>query len=1002
MSGHVFTPKLIRASAGTGKTYALSSRFIELLTGGEQPGRILATTFTRKAAGEIQDRVLQRLADAVDAGEPDAKGVLGRLVSQLHRLNICTLDSFFIRAAGSFSLDLGLPPAWRIVDPVTDERLAAEAVDAMLEDDGPQRIIDLIRLLNPGELRRSVHEQIMGVVRDLHTTYRRQPDERAWCWQQAGPKLAVEDLRAALDVLVEIDVPRTRKGEPNKNWLKAKQKAIAAANAQDWEAFVGAGIASKIIAGEEMFSRCEIDAEMHETFEPLIIHACAALTEFHARRTRAMYELLRAFDHHYDTLKRAAGAMRFDDVTEKLAAAAGDIELRNLFYRLDGRLAHLLLDEFQDTSYPQWRVLEPIAAEILDIAGQDRSFFCVGDVKQAIYGWRGGMAEIFDTLEVRWPQLDVDTMDMTRRCRPAIVDTVNDVFESLASNLAARDFADAARQWGDRFNEHTSLHEQPAGHVRCEVGPEDADKPAMLNFAADRIAELVEQYPGRSIGVLVRTNKAVARLIYELRQPPRGVNASEEGGNPVTDSKAVSVILSLLHMADHPGDTAARYHVQRSPLGVIVGLRDFESDANAERVARDVRARLMHEGYGAALDHWTRRLAPACSPRDRLRLGQLVELAHQYEADATVRPTDFIRFVEAQHVADASAAADVRVMTVHQAKGLQFDIVVLPELDTKLGLSSQTPLVELRDPTDPLRPPIHISRYPNETMRALSEQLELMHMQTAGQTMRGNLCVLYVAMTRARYALHMLIQPDARIGDKLPARLDGLLRGALAPEKSADPDAILYEHGDPDWHDHVESEPAAARDQTPVTLEPKLAKSDRRRMLSRRSPSQLEGGPRIDLARLLTLDAGGGRQYGTTLHEQLAAIHWLDDTPLDDDLQRVLEPEPIAAALRRDRYPADADVSVHCEQPFAVRLDDELLTGYIDRLVLTREGDRITAAEVIDYKTDRTDDVDALAEHYRPQLEAYRRAVARMYGLDDAAITTRLLFLSPGQAVDVG
>src|SRR5438105_1461110 len=119
-----FDPVLIRASAGTGKTFVLSHRFIALLAAGESPRRILATTFTRKAAGEIQARVLQRLAGAA-MGDPrvlkeladngtgqidraKAGELLRRIARELSLLNICTLDSFFMRVARGFGLELGL------------------------------------------------------------------------------------------------------------------------------------------------------------------------------------------------------------------------------------------------------------------------------------------------------------------------------------------------------------------------------------------------------------------------------------------------------------------------------------------------------------------------------------------------------------------------------------------------------------------------------------------------------------------------------------------------------------------------------------------------------------------------------------------------------------------------------------------------------------------------------------------------------------------------------
>ena len=122
--------ELVLASAGSGKTYHLSSRILGLLAMGAPPGEVLATTFTRKAAGEILERLLVRLAEG--ASDPakarelgrdahasltrpeECRGLLGRLLTDLHQMNVGTLDAFFVRVARSFYLELGLPPRWTI------------------------------------------------------------------------------------------------------------------------------------------------------------------------------------------------------------------------------------------------------------------------------------------------------------------------------------------------------------------------------------------------------------------------------------------------------------------------------------------------------------------------------------------------------------------------------------------------------------------------------------------------------------------------------------------------------------------------------------------------------------------------------------------------------------------------------------------------------------------------------------------------------------------------
>ena len=193
----VVTPlprELVLASAGSGKTYHLSSRIIELLALGAPPGEVLASTFTRKAAGEILDRVLLRLAEgaahadkARELGEhahaslvdPAAcRALLGRLVRDLHQMNVGTLDAFFIRVARSFFQELGLAPGWTIADKPMEDRLRTEAVHAALAGVDRAEFADILRMLNRGGASRNVHDDLVQKVDDL-VRIRRQLDPDA-------------------------------------------------------------------------------------------------------------------------------------------------------------------------------------------------------------------------------------------------------------------------------------------------------------------------------------------------------------------------------------------------------------------------------------------------------------------------------------------------------------------------------------------------------------------------------------------------------------------------------------------------------------------------------------------------------------------------------------------------------------------------------------------------------------------------------------------------------
>ena len=210
------------------------------------------------------------------------------------------------------------------------------------------------------------------------------------------------------------------------------------------------------------------------------------------------------------------------------------------------------------------------------------------------------------------------------------------------------------------------------------------------------------------------------RLIFELRSRHH-LLASEEGGNPLTDSVAVQLILSLLKIVDHPGDSAARYHVAGSPLGELVGYQQHEDDDAALRLALRIRDNLFSIGYGRVVYGWVQGLAAFCDQRELSRLMQLVELAYSYEPQATLRTDHFVAMVQQKKVEDP-AAADVRVMTVHQAKGLQFDIVVLPELDVNLKSQPRQVVVGRPRPTDPIN---IVCRYASESVqRLLPENLQ--------------------------------------------------------------------------------------------------------------------------------------------------------------------------------------------------------------------------------------------------------------------------------------
>ncbi|MEX2216134.1 MAG: UvrD-helicase domain-containing protein [Phycisphaeraceae bacterium] len=1080
---------VIRASAGSGKTYQLSNRYLDLLNHGASPQQILATTFTRKAAGEILERVLRRLAEAAsdaahakklgedwhDAAfdQPKAGRLLADLCRSLHHVNISTIDSFFNRIANCFSHELGLPPQPQIVaeDDALAVRLRAEAIEAVLGDDDTQTLVDLLRRLHHDAAQRRITDAIDDIVKGLYNTYRETKEEN-WNALVTPPTLDDAQLTEAIALLETL-----ADDAEHKTFARAIHAARENALAGDWAAFLGKGLAAKIIEDpvSPVFNRKPVPAPAIAVYSTLIEHARGVLLGNVAAQTRATYDLLRRFDVHYTRLRLAQRVLLFSDLPHKLARElplSDDGLLTEIHYRLDAVVRHLLLDEFQDTSFEQWKVLRPFAEEITRQCTDFRTFFCVGDVKQAIYAWRGGRAELFDRIESDL-ELSADArvaMNVSFRSSQVVLDAVGKVFTNLGDNRGWKDDygeVEQAAQWAAQFEEHVAKKDLPgyvelitstagpatqddAGDTAWRTEEDDEEEstaaPGHVEFVARRIAEWNAKAPGRSIGVLVARNAVVQQIVFALRR--LGVDASAEGAGSLTGDPAVDVILSALRLADHPGHTAAAFHVLNSPLGAVLNLRSIHAHDCAP-VSETIRRALLSDGYATVLTSWARAIAPWCDVRSGQRLAQLVDLADDVEKDLTLRTRDFVQYIETVSV-QTPASTPVRVMTVHRAKGLEFDIVVLPELGKKAGfVRNDATCVDRDDATDAIRA---VYRATNKATRALSPALEEAYRQERARRLRDDLCGLYVAMTRAKQALHMIVEPVKLKKNGEPSTKGvsdqsyaALLRGALTEPDAKESDAggeclYVHDHSDANWHAKLKdagSDAAADKTEKPPASDAAwkitLATSERpsRRTLRQVAPSGLHQSSRVNVADLLALQVDQGRQHGTLMHAWFEAIEWLDAgaKPDDDALGRIaakvcgagveaawvdakikqframLAKPGVRAALSQPTLAADESIALWRERAFTVRRGGDLMRGVFDRVIVIEAGGRTVRAELIDFKTDRVEPNEAniprIVEQYRPQMEAYRDALAAMLALDARKVTCSLLLLACGKRIEV-
>jgi hypothetical protein len=291
--------------------------------------------------------------------------------------------------------------------------------------------------------------------------------------------------------------------------------------------------------------------------------------------------------------------------------------------------------------------------------------------------------------------------------------------------------------------------------------------------------------------------------------------------------------------------------------------------------------------------------------------------------------------------------------------------------------------------------------------------------------------------------LFVLGPKGEKFGDK--GQWHQILVQTLAPNAAPVGDAILFEKGDRDWHQRLPAAPVVP--QTPATPPQRLisfasGENVRRRGLEHIAPSRREGKGLVPLGRLFHPSPGTGTVAGTIYHAWFESIEWLDDgDPTDaalqaiaqnlsadlplkslDDMDRLLanfrvwlEKPAIRLVLLRSNYVSRAGYGdsappitprVERERRFMVIDNGKFLNGSLDRIVWHYKGERIIAADVLDFKTDHIQPTDEAAlaartEHYRPQMEIYRQAVARMANLPPERIATRLVFTNAERVVDV-
>ena len=1024
------TNQRLIANAGSGKTYALTTRMIQLLAQGVEPSKIAALTFTRKSAGEFLSAVFKRLAEAVqdpkkladlqredgldDLDAARCRAILAMLALQIGRLGMGTIDSLFARIARAFPLESGLAEDFAMAGEAEILSAHERTLAALFANESAASLsdfIDLLRRISRTHGERDVFKNLLGETKNLHEKFLATPRETAWgdaaaIWEAGCTILnSNNDLRACVfgfRAQMQITSPDLSDEHRGKwmSWLDETASwtsgTMSSASLKEFfrklqslkdEAKTG----RQIIAngqGSPKHGRIYFDDDLLVLRQRIIDGILKLEFESLLQRSRSLHALMQKFEKSYAPLVRSAGLVTFGDITDSLARKAGDEAWRlSAGYRIDQKFDHWLLDEFQDTSRPQWKILWTFIEEILSNSEGNRSFFYVGDTKQAIYSWRGGdpnlFFEIFDKINKKGYFIeDAPPLNESYRSCQAILDFVNKVFGDLGPVKTALEIPDeAATKWASAWTEHIVSPKtcKIDGYAEWVSIPKNAGDDEEEGDAPDRkileIMHMTEPWKrGLSCAVLKRDNKGVTALASLLQS--KNIPVAVEGKtNPCVDNPLGAAFIAALRLCASPNDTIAAAVVNGFPATASWGVGD------GWKFRRETLASLAQQGFAATIRQWADVSDLANEPFLKERAAAFLLAAGEFDScrKSSDGIPDFLRFVENRQTQENEASGVVRIMNVHQSKGLGFDMVIVSGLDKKGGGNDGTKIA--------LGPPAGEVEWgvlmPAKEFAVHDRVLDAQVKIQEADDKFGEICTAYVALTRAKKALYVVTNELTKNTSAKNFARHLLLQFGAASTSI----------GNANWYQcHAIGE--AVTDPVPAAFNPFCSPLQGTPKPASPSDFKVESARGSKFA-TLSLDAAA---LGTEVHEALAGIEWIDSHAFDwealtndaANLVRGFMDKPAAQdAFTKPANPAD----LWREQAFDVMLDGQWVSGVFDRVVVHRSNEGSpTSAIIYDFKTDHGSPAE-IEERYAGQMEVYCKAVCHLLGLSTDCVKSRILCL---------
>ncbi|GAA7660086.1 RecB-like helicase [Helicobacter pylori] len=788
----------LKASAGSGKTFALSVRFLALLFKGANPSEILTLTFTKKATAEMKERILDYLKilqkeNLEDEKEKEKSQNILKELEEKYRLNpsfvqnsaqkiyqrflnaeirISTIDAFFQSILRKFCWFVGLSANFEVNEDTKahQQQLNESFLSALNNKQLEELSVFIAQCLSYDSY---TSDSILERLRFLkNKLYLFDPNKKEPAFDEEG---FLEKLRNLNRQIQSVET--------------ASNEAKKAIKCDDFRGFLNSSLTWLEKKSEYRYFK-KFKDEI-PTLESECEEIENDLKRYYEAREIALFKKFPKFIQLYDRATSKIQALDFDAIKDKVHALLNGYEempAEFFYFRLDSKIAHILIDEFQDTSLNDYKILAPFIDEIKAGIGQakwHRSVFFVGDVKQSIYGFRGSFSSLFESVAKDFYH---DNLPFNHRSSPLIINYVNTIFKKAYQNSPTAYLE-------QKYPKASSNKHARDGYVKVSLVADGRE--LLLEQILQEAKNLLEHgIDPKDITILCATNDDALEIKNYLQENLSAIRPSTESSAKLSQFVESKIIKNALKyaLAEEPYKPFYKHSVLK--------LAGYLHDDAIALVGFNPKKESMASFVWKVMEWFE--LYTECAQI-------CLELAVGCE-DAN----EFLEKLEAKEIASFKAEG-TQIMTIHKSKGMQFPYVIVCERLGKPKTNNSNQFLEEYDGTELTRLYYRMKNrevVDKDYARALDKE------EAAKDHEETN--VYYVAFTRAELGLIVVTKDKDQKKDKKESKNKGmrekldllpLEEGTIAPvissQKEPSPESVVIKpHAYGEQVQEIEEEPS--------------------------------------------------------------------------------------------------------------------------------------------------------------------------------------------------